>query len=95
MYIYVYIYICIYSICGVSWWHSRVRIWHCHCGGAGLIPGPGTSVCWRCTPSKKVFVFLMIKTIGKYYTINWAIIETYFYVSSFIQTFHTLNMAFC
>uniref|UniRef100_A0A8D1NRS6 Epidermal growth factor receptor pathway substrate 15 n=1 Tax=Sus scrofa TaxID=9823 RepID=A0A8D1NRS6_PIG len=36
---------------GVPWWLSRLRIWHCHCGGSshccgvGLIPGPGTSAC--------------------------------------------------
>ena len=33
-------------------WHSRLRIWHCLCGGlghccaVGLIPGPGTSMCY-------------------------------------------------
>ena len=26
---------------GVSWWLSRLRIWHCHCCGVGSIPGPG------------------------------------------------------
>ena len=29
----------------IPWWHSGLRIWHCHCCGAGLIPGPGTSTC--------------------------------------------------
>ena len=30
---------------GVLWWPSSYRIWCCHCRGAGLIPGPGTSTC--------------------------------------------------
>ena len=28
---------------GVPWWHSRLRIWHCHCCGSGSIFGLGTS----------------------------------------------------
>ena len=24
---------------GVPWWLSKLRIWHCHCCGTGLIPG--------------------------------------------------------
>ena len=28
---------------GVPSWLSRLRIWHCHCSGACLIPVPGTS----------------------------------------------------
>ena len=37
------------------WWHSRLRIQHCHCYSLGhccvahLIPGPGTSACCRCS----------------------------------------------
>ena len=26
---------------GVPWWHSRLRIWCCHCCSTGLIPVPG------------------------------------------------------
>ena len=26
-------------------WCSRLKIWHCHCCGKGLIPGLGTSTC--------------------------------------------------
>ena len=43
---------------GVPWWLNRLRIWHyyCHgsvcCCGEGLIPGPGTSSCCWCSPSK-------------------------------------------
>ena len=34
---------CIKDNQGVSWWCSRLRIWHCHSCGVGLIPGLGTS----------------------------------------------------
>ena len=30
---------------GVPWWLSGLRIWHGHCCGVCLIPGPGTSAC--------------------------------------------------
>ena len=39
------------SVLGVSWWHSGLRIWHCHCYclgccfGVGSIPSLGTSAC--------------------------------------------------
>ena len=42
---------------GVPWWHSRLRIWYCHCCGLGCycgmgsIPGPGTFTC--CKGSQK------------------------------------------
>ena len=44
---------------GVLWWHSRLRIQHCHssssghCCGAGMIPGPGTSMWHGCSPEEK------------------------------------------
>ena len=37
---------------GIPWWCSGLKIWCCHCCGsghsssAGLIPGPGTSLCY-------------------------------------------------
>ena len=40
-------------------WHSRLRIWHCHCSGLGhhcgmgSIPGPGTSTCLGVAKKKK------------------------------------------
>ena len=38
-------------------WHSRLKIPHCHCCGAGLIPGPRTSTCegssWASLPRQK------------------------------------------
>lgn len=27
----------------VSWWLNGLKIQCCHCGGSGLIPGPGTA----------------------------------------------------
>ena len=39
---------------GVPWWHSQLRIQHCHCCGSsrccatGSIPGPSTSTCCGC-----------------------------------------------
>ena len=38
---------------GVSWWSSRLRIQYCQSGGAGSIPGWGTSVCPGCGVKKK------------------------------------------
>ena len=39
---------------GVPWWLSGLRIWHCHCCGAALIPGSGTShVVGAFTPPQK------------------------------------------
>jgi len=35
---------------GVPWWLSRLRIWHCRCGGLGHCYGPGTSTCYRHSP---------------------------------------------
>ena len=32
---------------GFLWWFSSLKIWPCHCCGMGLIPGPGTSICWE------------------------------------------------
>ena len=37
---------------GVPWWLSGLRIWHCPCCGAGLIPGPGTSTQCRGGPKQ-------------------------------------------
>ena len=37
---------------GAPWWHSRLRIWYCHCSGSGHCPGPGTSTCRRCSQNK-------------------------------------------
>ena len=39
--------------CGVLLWHSRLRIWHCHCNSLGLIPGLGTSTCHKCIKKKR------------------------------------------
>ena len=38
---------------GVPWWHSGLRIWHCHCCDIGSIPGPGNSAWCRCSQRKK------------------------------------------
>lgn len=49
---------------GVFLWRSRLRIQHCHCsglgrcGGAGLLPGLGTSVCRGCGQKKKSCFFI-------------------------------------
>ena len=45
----------------VPWWHSRLRIQHCHCCGTGhscgigLTPVLGTCACCRCGQKWKVF----------------------------------------
>ena len=38
---------------GVPWWLSRLRTWHCHCCGGGLISGLGTCACHGCGQKKK------------------------------------------
>ena len=44
---------------GVPWWHSRLRIQHCHCNvlghcsGTGSVLGPGTSTSHVCSQKKK------------------------------------------
>ena len=38
---------------GVPWWLSRLRIWHYHCCGMGLIPGQETSACWEYSQKTK------------------------------------------
>lgn len=40
---------------GVPVWHSQLRIWHCHCGGAGSgsILGPGNFCMPQMEPKKK------------------------------------------
>ena len=44
---------------GVPLWHSRLRIWHCHCSsldhccGSGSILGLGTSICHGHSPKNK------------------------------------------
>ena len=35
---------------GLLLWRSGLRIYCGHCCGVHLIPGPGTSICCRCTP---------------------------------------------
>lgn len=37
----------------VTSWHSGSRIWHCHCCGAGWIPGLRTSACFRLSWKKR------------------------------------------
>ena len=36
---------------GVPWWLSGWRIWCCY--GTGLLPGPRTFTCHRCSPKRK------------------------------------------
>ena len=38
---------------GALRWHRRLKIWHCHCRGVGLIPGPETSICCGCSQKRK------------------------------------------
>lgn len=39
---------------GAPWWLSGLGIQHCHCYGAGSIPGPGTFECHgHCQKKKK------------------------------------------
>ena len=44
---------------GVPLWLSGLRIHHCHCSGSccccstGSIPGPGTSICHKCSQKEK------------------------------------------
>ena len=38
---------------GVLVWLSGLRIWCCHYCGMGLIPGPGTFTCHRCSQENK------------------------------------------
>ena len=50
------------NFCRVLLWHSRLRIWCCHCSlghcyGASLIPGPGTCACHGC--SQKIILQLL------------------------------------
>ena len=39
---------------------AGVKIWHCHCRGAGLIPGPGTSTCCGCIQKKNKLIALCL-----------------------------------
>ena len=55
-------------------WHSRLRVWHCHCSSSGhccdvgLIPGLGTSACCGCgPPPKKIYSF---GNFQEYNTVN-------------------------
>ena len=41
------------TLLGVPWWLSGLRIWHCHCCGPGLMPGPGPSPCHQCGQKEK------------------------------------------
>ena len=61
---------------GIPWWLSGLRIQCCHCYGLGgcsgtsLIPGPGTSMCHRCSQNKTKFLIFrrgMLKSPGVKY----------------------------
>ena len=62
---------------GVLWWLSRLRIWHCHCCGLSLVPGPGTSVC-RDVAKERKKKHIKITQKGPHNVLAWSPILVHF-----------------
>ena len=66
---------------GVLVWHSRSRIWYCHCSswghycGSGSIPDLGTSICCKIKLKKNPFY----QTVEQYNLVSDSFFRTCFF----------------